>query len=111
MTALSAISPVAGDPAIAELYRDFPTGRTSSGITYINIADDFVSYLSFANAGMLNKGNLLCLDYAIRNLPSKSPILEIGSFCGLSANLINYYKLRHGVANQLFTCDDWVFRG
>jgi hypothetical protein len=32
---------------------------------------------------MLNKGNLLCFDWVMRNLPSKNPIIEIGSFCGL----------------------------
>ncbi|MGA2584459.1 MAG: class I SAM-dependent methyltransferase [Tepidisphaeraceae bacterium] len=109
MTTLFSSTPVAGDPAIAELYRDFPVGRTGSGITYINIADDFVSCLSFANAGMLNKGNLLCFDYVMGHLPSRNPMIEIGSFCGLSTNLINYYAQKHGVTNQLFTSDDWAF--
>lgn len=60
---------------------------------------------------MLNKGNLLCFDYAIRNLPSRSPLVEIGSFAGLSANLLAYYKRRHGVNHPLFTCDAWRFEG
>ena len=99
------------DQSIAELYKDFPIGRTGSGIEFINLMDDYLAYLSFVNAGMLNKGNLLCFDYALRNLPSKNPIVEIGSFCGLSTNIIAYFKQKHGVENPLFNCDKWEFEG
>jgi hypothetical protein len=99
------------DQPFAELYKDYPVSRTGSGIEFINLMDDYLAYLSFANAGMLNKGNLLCFDYAIRNLPSKNPIIEIGSFCGLSTNIISYFKQRHGATNALFTCDKWQFEG
>jgi hypothetical protein len=97
--------------SVAEFYKDFPTARTGSGISYINISDDYVAYLTFANAGMLNKGNLLCFDFAIQNLPSAHPIVEIGSFCGLSTNLLAYYKQKHGVTNPIFNCDRWEFEG
>ncbi|HEX4796129.1 MAG TPA: class I SAM-dependent methyltransferase [Humisphaera sp.] len=96
---------------IADLYRDYPIARTGSGLEFINIIDDYVAYLSFANAGMLNKGNLLCLDYALSHLPSNNPLIEIGIFAGLSTNLIAYYKRRHGVTNRLFNCDRWQFEG
>jgi len=96
---------------IADLYRDFPIARTGSGLEFINIIDDYVAYLAFANAGMLNKGNLLCLDYALSHLASSNPLVEIGSFAGLSTNLIAYYKRRHGVSNRLFNCDRWQFEG
>jgi hypothetical protein len=99
------------DASLHELYKDYPVSRTAGGLEFINLMDDYLAYLSFANAGMLNKGNLLCIDYAIRNLPSKNPILEIGSFCGLSTNIISYFKNRHGVPNTLFTCDKWQFEG
>lgn len=72
-------------------------------------ADDFIKWLCFANAGMLNTGNIWCLDYAISHLPSQAPIVEIGSFCGLSTNLITYLKLKHGVGNKLICCDPWDF--
>jgi hypothetical protein len=97
--------------SIAELYQDFPTARTGSGISFINLTNDFIAYLSFVNAGMLNKGNLLCFDYAIRNLPSNHPIVEIGSFCGLSTNLLHYFCKKHGKNNVLFNCDKWIFEG
>jgi len=75
----------------------------------IDITDDYVKWLCFANAGMLDRGNLYLIDHAIRNLPSASPILEIGSFCGLSANLLTHYKRKHRKPNPLITCDKWEF--
>lgn len=71
----------------------------------------YMDWLTFANAGMLTRGNVYCFDYAIRNLPSTSPIVEIGSFCGLSTNMITYLKRRNNVENPLVTCDKWVFEG
>lgn len=97
--------------SVKALYKEYPIGRTGSGIEFINLMNDYIAYLSFVNAGMLNKGNLLGLDYAISHLPSKNPIVEIGSFCGLSTNIIAYLKQKHGVKNTLFTCDQWEFEG
>ena len=73
--------------------------------------DDYMSWLSFANAGMLTKENAYCFAYAIANLPSDTPMLEIGSFCGLSTNLITHLKEKYGVKNPLITCDKWLFEG
>ena len=103
--------PELADVSIAELYKDYPVGRTSSGIQYINVADEFVGWLGYANAGMLNKGNLLAFDYCLSHLPSANSIVEIGVFCGLSTNLLNHFKRKHGVSNPLFNCDKWVFEG
>ena len=75
----------------------------------IDIADEYVNWLCFANPGMLDRGNLYSIDLAIRNIPADSAIVEIGSFCGLSTNLLSYYKQKHGAANPLFTCDRWDF--
>jgi hypothetical protein len=72
---------------------------------------DYLSWLTFANAGMMVRGNVYCMDYAIRNLPSAAPIVEIGSFCGLSTNTITYLKEKHNVKNALVTCDKWIFEG
>jgi hypothetical protein len=58
---------------------------------------------------MLEKGNVYLVDYAISRLSSDAPMLEIGSFCGLSANLLTYYKHKYGRSNPLFTCDKWEF--
>lgn len=49
--------------------------------------------------------------YAIANLPSNSPIVEIGSFCGLSTIIISHLKHQLKKTNTLFTCDKWEFEG
>lgn len=73
--------------------------------------DTFATWLVFANAGMLHRGNAYCFDYAVKHLPSDAPIVEIGSFCGLSTNLLTHFKRLHGKKNQLITCDRWLFEG
>ena len=71
----------------------------------------YMSWLKYANAGMLKRGNAYCFDHAVKHLPSSSPIVEIGSFCGLSTNMITHMKERHGAKNSLITCDRWLFEG
>lgn len=80
-----------------------------SHLTTKTIQDDYVMWLCNSNAGMLWKGNVYCLDYAIKNLPSNSPVVEIGSFCGLSTNIINYLLQKHSKPNTLFNCDVWKY--
>ena len=72
---------------------------------------EYCSWLSFANAGMLCRGNVYCFNHAIKNLRSEAPIVEIGSFCGLSANVITYLKEKHRKKNPLILCDKWIFEG
>jgi predicted O-methyltransferase YrrM len=97
--------------SIADIYAHFPTARTTSGIPFINIADEYVDWLTFINPGMLAKGNLLSFDYALSHLPSHNPMLEIGVFAGLSTNLLTYYRARHNVTNTFINCDRWQFEG
>jgi predicted O-methyltransferase YrrM len=73
------------------------------------IQDEYITWLCYANAGMLERGNLHSMDYAISHLPSVAPILEIGTFCGLSTNVITHFKRKQGVRNPLITCDKWEF--
>ena len=47
----------------------------------------------------------------MRHLPTSAPILEIGSFCGLSTNLLTYFAERHHVPNPVIACDKWQFEG
>lgn len=75
----------------------------------VYLSDDYTERLCGANAGWLEHGNLYCFDYAVRNLPSDAPMVEIGSFCGLSTNLLTYYKRLHSARNRLFNCDKWVW--
>ena len=75
----------------------------------IDSSDEYTRWLYMAIAGMMVRGNLYCFDYAIRNRPSNAPMLEIGSFQGLSTNLIAYYRRKHNASNHLVTCDKWEF--
>ena len=85
-----------------------------TGIEQVNtktLSDEYINWLTFANAGMLNKGNEFCMDYAIKNIPSSNPVLEIGSFCGLSTNVITYLLSKHGKNNKVISSDKWIFEG
>ena len=73
--------------------------------------DEFLRWLRFANAGMLHSGNIFCMKYVVDRLPSKDPILEIGSFCGLSTNVISYLLRISKKENDMFCSDKWVFEG
>jgi hypothetical protein len=75
------------------------------------LSDEYLTWLGFANAGMLHAGNPWLIQYAVENLPSRHPIVEIGSFCGLSTNVISYFVKKAGKQNPLFTCDRWIFEG
>ena len=69
---------------------------------------DFINWLKFLNTGMLDNGNIYCFEYVIKNLPSNNPIIEIGSFCGLSTNLISFYLRKFNKSNNLITSDRWI---
>jgi hypothetical protein len=71
--------------------------------------DSFFDWLGYANAGMLAPGNVDAFDYVMARLPTRDPIIEIGSFCGLSTNVLTYLKRKHGAPNKLITCDRWIF--
>ena len=51
------------------------------------------------------------MKYAVENLPTKDPIVEIGSFCGLSTNVISYFVRNFKKENDIFCSDKWVFQG
>ncbi len=78
---------------------------------WIDISDEFTEWVCYANAGMLSRGNLYCFNHAVANLPTDDPVVEIGSFAGLSTNLLAHYLRKHGRCNRLITCDKWMFEG
>ncbi len=78
------------------------------------ISDDlFINRLrcSVIGEGMLHDGNIYLMDYAIKNLPIEGVIVEIGSYGGLSANLILYLLQKYSVQKELFCCDPWIYEG
>lgn len=76
-----------------------------------NAVDEYVNWIRFANAGMLTEGNVLAFDQAIREMPDNTSVVEIGSFCGLSTNIINRLVAVHEREAKVFTCDRWIFEG
>ncbi len=75
----------------------------------LTIENFYLDYLRYATPGMCAPGNIYVFDQVIRNLESPLPILEIGSWCGQSANIITYLLAKHGKPNPFFTCDGWRF--
>lgn len=75
------------------------------------LEDEYLSWLSYASAGMLNPGNTFSMDYAIKHLPTNNPVIEIGSFCGLSTNVISYLLSKNNKHNKIITSDRWIFEG
>lgn len=75
------------------------------------ISDKYIQWLGYANAGMLDRGNIYSMDMAIRCLPSEASVIEIGSFCGLSTNVLSYLLVKYGKHNRMFSCDKWIFEG
>jgi len=74
-------------------------------------ADVFLAWTRFAVPGMLTQGNVDAMDYAVANMPTGLPILEIGSFCGLSTVVLSYLLDKRSMPTQIFTCDKWEFEG
>ncbi len=77
----------------------------------VTVQDEYLDWLRFANAGILHPGNIHSMDVAIANLPTANPVIEIGSFCGLSTNVISYLLRKHGKPNPIVSCDRWIFEG
>lgn len=73
--------------------------------------DEFIRWLRYANPGMLEPGNVWSMEYVMRHLPSPHPLVEIGSFAGLSTNVICHLLRKHGRDNPFFTCDNWDVTG
>ena len=73
--------------------------------------NEYLNWVRFAVPGMLCPGNVLAMEYAIANMPQGKPILEIGSFCGLSTVVLSYYLDKYSIESPFFSCDKWNFEG
>jgi hypothetical protein len=76
-------------------------------------SDDFIKRIRslVIGEGMLKEGNISLMDLAIKNMPSEGKVVEIGSYGGLSTNLIIYLMQKHKKNNLFFTCDAWIYEG
>lgn len=61
--------------------------------------------------GMLHEGNIYQMNLAVKNMPENGVVLEIGSYGGLSTNLILYLLNKNNRAESVFNCDPWVYEG
>lgn len=73
--------------------------------------NEFLAWIRFAVPGMLSQGNMDAMEYAVTNMPPGKPIVEIGSFCGLSTVVLSYLLSKRSNATPIFTCDKWEFEG
>lgn len=73
--------------------------------------DEFLEWIRFVVPGMLGPGNIIAMEYALANMPPGKPILEIGSFCGLSTVVLSYLLEKRSNATPIYTCDKWEFEG
>jgi hypothetical protein len=87
----------------------------SNRVKFIDVAvpdrEEFVNWLRFAVPGMTSPGNERAFEFVASQLSSNAPVVEIGSFCGLSTILIGHYLRKYRKTNPIFTCDKWVFEG
>jgi hypothetical protein len=72
---------------------------------------DYLTWLTFCVPGMLDRGNVDAMAFALKHLPNDAPMLEIGSFCGLSTCVLSYLRQKYSITNLFFTCDRWAFEG
>jgi hypothetical protein len=73
----------------------------------VHYKDDYIEILRRVNPGMLHFGNIELFRIAINSLESNNPVLEIGTFCGLSSNLIAYLLKENNKTNNIITTDKW----
>lgn len=66
-------------------------------------------YIAANGATLFVPENIYCIDLAIKNLPSDDPVIEIGSFTGMSTCMLIHYLAKHGRDNLLFNADRWDF--
>jgi predicted O-methyltransferase YrrM len=61
--------------------------------------------------GMLHEGNIYLMDYAIQNMPDEGIVFEIGSYAGLSTNVMLHLLDKYGKKHLFISCDAWVYEG
>jgi hypothetical protein len=70
---------------------------------------DYLAWVTITVPGWLVEGNIDAMGLALREMPKRTSIVEIGSFCGLSACVISHLKDKYQVVGPFFTCDPWIF--
>jgi hypothetical protein len=71
--------------------------------------DEYVRWLCSVQGGWLTPGNVRAFDRAVREMPDGGAIVEIGSFLGLSTNILVYLAIKHQRRHPVYSCDPWCF--
>jgi len=64
---------------------------------------------STIGSGMLHEGNIYLMDHAIRHMPPGGYVLEIGSWGGLSTNLLLHLMKKYHRQEVFLGCDPWKY--
>ncbi len=78
---------------------------------YRLMADEYYDalYVTINGAPLFVPENIYCIHYAIAHLPTDDPVLEIGSFTGMSTCMLSHFLSRNNRENKLITVDKWEF--
>lgn len=78
---------------------------------YKMLPDEFYDalYVSMNGATLFVPENIYCVNHAIKNLPTHDPVLEIGSFTGMSTCMLSHFLFLHNRDNRLINIDKWEF--
>jgi len=89
------------------------SGFWSDRIKKVDYTDDFIRRLrsSVIGSQMLHEGNIYLMNHAIKNMPAEGAILEIGSWAGLSTNLLLHLIKKYNRKHKLFSCDPGIYEG
>jgi hypothetical protein len=92
-------------------FSHYLTTKTISN--HYKLDDDFVKRLRslVIGEGMLSDNNIKLINYAIQHLPKEGHVVEIGSYGGLSINLIIHLLKKYNKNNLVFNCDPWIYEG
>ncbi len=97
-------------PIITGNVRNFQSRQYRASDAHIR-SDGYIHWLCTVVGGWLtpNHGNLRAFDYAIEHLPPEGAVVEVGSFLGLSTNILIYLLVKYGKNQPVFNCDPWLF--
>jgi Methyltransferase domain len=73
------------------------------------VIDYLMACMQNVTPGWIREGNLEAFAYCLARLPSDAPIIEIGSFAGLSLNYLILLLRRADRQNPVFSVDPWKF--
>jgi hypothetical protein len=60
---------------------------------------------------MLHKGNIYLMNFALKYMPTNGVVIEIGSYGGLSTNLMLHLLKKNDRIEKLINCDPWMYEG